>query len=233
MRQTKTLLLSECQLRFAGSDPSAGKFEGYASVFDGVDSYGDTIMKGAFADLIKNIKSGVMRMPKMFVNHASWDLPVGKWTNMEEDTKGLFMAGELTPGNSRAQDVGSSMKHGTVDGLSIGYVVGEYKIVEEGSMKRRIIEKIAELPETSIVTYPADDAARVDLSSVKSALDEIESVRDLEDFLRDAGGFSRSLAAATATRCKSLFAQRDSAVINLPSDLAAQIARNLQESRNL
>jgi len=228
------LPLNKVELKFAAGDNPAGKFTGYASVFGGVDSYGDTILKGAYADVIARIKKGDARMPKMFVNHNSWELPVGKWTSMSEDSKGLLMEGELTPGNARAQEVKAAMQHETVDGLSIGFMVGEYKIVEdEAGRKRRIIEKIAELPETSIVTYPADDAARIDLTSVKSALEGVDSIRDFEEFLRDAGGFSRALAAATATRCKSIFAQRDSDVIQLPPEVAAQIARNLKDAQTL
>jgi HK97 family phage prohead protease len=230
LRLTKTLALSECQLKFVGAD-GAATFSGYASTFDGVDSYGDTIQKGAYADVIARIKKGAARMPKMFVNHNSWELPVGKWTSISEDSRGLAMEGEFTPGNQRAAEVRAAMQHGTVDGLSIGFIVGEYKMLDEG--KRRLIEKVAELPETSIVTFPADDAARVDLASVKSALDDIESIKDLEDFLREAGGFSKSLALATASRCKRIFTRSESGVIQLPSDLASLIARNALEAKSL
>lgn len=232
MLTKKNLSLNECEIKFKGAN-GAGTFAGYASVFDGLDSYGDTIQKGAYADVISRIEKGAARMPKMFVNHNSWELPVGKWLSISEDSKGLLMEGEFTPGNARAQEVRAAMQHETVDGLSIGFMVGEYKIVEEDGTRRRIIEKVAELPETSIVTYPADDAARIDLTSVKSALEGVDSIRDFEEFLRDAGGFSKALAAAMATRCKSIFARRDSDVIQLPPDVAAQIARNLHESKSL
>ena len=75
----KTLSLSDCELKMEGD---AGVFSGYASVFGGVDSYGDTIMKGAFADTLKN--DGV---PKMFYNHNIWDgLPIGKYQIVQEDS---------------------------------------------------------------------------------------------------------------------------------------------------
>jgi HK97 family phage prohead protease len=228
----KTLLLNEVELKFAGKD--AGSFTGYASVFGGVDSYGDTILAGAYSNVIERIKAGAARMPKMFVNHNSWELPVGKWTKIEEDSKGLLMTGELTPGNQRAAEVRAAMQHGTVDGLSIGFIIGDYKISEDGDRRRRIIESVKELPETSIVTFPADDAARVDLASVKSALDLIESIKDFEDFLRDAGGFSKSAATALASRAKRIFAaQGEPAAQQLPHDLSRLIAANLQSARTL
>ena len=56
----KTLALTDVQLEM---EDEIGVFSGYASKWNGVDSYGDTILPGAFADAIK---SG---MPKMFFNH--------------------------------------------------------------------------------------------------------------------------------------------------------------------
>ena len=91
----KTLKLDEVSLKMDGE---TGKFSGYAAVFGGVDSYGDTIIKGAFQHAIAS------EMPKMFFNHA-WDMPIGKWTKAEEDSKGLFVEGELTPGLALAADV--------------------------------------------------------------------------------------------------------------------------------
>lgn len=46
---------------------------------------------------------------------------------------------------------------------------------------------------------------RIELDSVKSALDNIQSIRDLEDFLRESGGFSKGLAQAVLTRSKQLY----------------------------
>jgi len=51
------------------------------------------------------------------------ELPVGKWLTMYEDTKGLLMEGELTPGNPDAAIVKAAMQHETIDGLSIGYML--------------------------------------------------------------------------------------------------------------
>jgi hypothetical protein len=89
------------------------------------------------------------------------------------------------------------------------------------------------LVEVSIVTFPADDAARVDLSSVKSALDCITSIKEFEDFLREAAGFSKSLATATASRAKRIFAQSESDKLILPQDIQQLIADNLKNARTL
>lgn len=151
----KMLKLDDVSLKMEGE---TGKFSGYASVFGGVDSYGDTIIKGAFESTLRNGK------PKMFFNH-DWAMPIGKWLKAKEDDHGLYVEGELTPDLSLSSDVRAAMKHGTLDGLSIGGVLkaGDYQETEKG----RIIRKWSNLMEVSPVVFPADGAARIDLSSVK------------------------------------------------------------------
>jgi HK97 family phage prohead protease len=193
----KTLSLSDVQLKM---DDEIGQFSGYASKWNGVDSYGDTILKGAFSDTLA--KSA----PKMFWNHQ-WDMPIGKWIDVREDDVGLFVQGELTKGLDLAENVHAALKHGTLDGLSIGGFLksGDYTDTTKG----RLIHKWSSLMEISPVVFPADAAARIDSSSVKSDLiqqiDGIESVRDIESFLRDAGGLSKGAAVALVARAKEVF----------------------------
>ena len=229
----KQLSLNSVSLKFA--DASSGKFGGYASTFGGIDSYNDTIMAGAYKSVIEAIQSGSARMPKMFVNHKSWEVPIGKWTKMIEDEKGLYIEGELTNGNPEAAIVKAAMQHETIDGLSIGYMLkqSDIEFSEINGQTVRVIKNISDLSEVSVVTFPADDMARVDLTSVKTSLDQIESIKDFEDFLREAGGFSKSLATATASRAKRLFARSESEELQLPNELQRMIADNLKNSRTL
>lgn len=199
----KHLSLSDVTLKLSGD---AGSFEGYASVFGGVDTYGDTIVKGAFDSTLR--QNG---LPKMFFGH-DFGMPIGKWTSAKEDYKGLYVKGELTPGLALAGDVHAALKHGTLDGLSIGgYVkLGDYDTTETG----RVIRKWTKLVEVSPVVFPADSAARVDGSTVKGAdlldaIQEIESVRDLESLLRDAAGLSKGAAVALVARAREVFGVGD------------------------
>jgi len=203
----KTIPLSDVSLKVDGE---TGRFSGYASVFGGVDSYGDTIVKGAFESTLK--KNG---KPKMFFNHE-WAMPIGKWSIAKEDDHGLYVEGELTPGLALAQDVRAALTHGTLDGLSIGGYVkkGDYDETESG----RVIRRWSSLMEVSPVAFPADAAARIDLSSVKGegfaqVIEEeitgIETIRQFESFLRDAGGLSKGAAQALTARAKVLFAERE------------------------
>lgn len=221
----KTLALTDCAIKM--DDSGEGRFAGYASVFGGVDSYGDTIVRGAYEHTLK--KNG---KPKMFVQHDSWSLPVGKWTTVKEDDHGLFVEGEFTPGMARAEEVRAALKHGTVDGLSIGYLLksGDYQELDDG---KRLITRVSHLAEVSIVTWPADASARVDLASVKSAVDSIETIRDFERFLRDAGGLSKGLTEALVGRAKIVFSQGEPDVEEVEAKAIAELMQRIRsvESR--
>jgi uncharacterized protein YerC len=149
------------------------------------------------------------------------------------------MTGELTPGHPDAAVIKAAMQHETIDGLSIGYRLSEDDVEysEMNGHTVRIIKNISELAEVSIVTFPADDMARVDLSSVKFALERVESLKDVEAFLRDAAGFSRGLATATVGRIKRVLAHSadrgDPEAVELPEELQRQILANLISSQSL
>lgn len=214
----KTLELSRTEFKF--SDES-GTFKGYASVWGGVDTYQDTILKGAFLDTLKQ-----HGMPKMFYNHV-WDMPVGKYLLVDEDSKGLWIEGELTPNHSKASDVKAAMLHETLDGLSIGGALrkGDFKPGNDGG---RIIHKWSLLKEISPVVFPADGSARIESVKFSDDLGEIETIRDFEYLLRDAGGFSKGAAQALTARAKILFGAREAAPqikANEAEEIMARIQR--------
>lgn len=201
-------------------DEAAGTFQGYASVFGGVDSYGDTIVRGAFDSTLRNNGK-----PKMFFNHE-WGMPIGKWLSVKEDDHGLLVQGELTPGLNLSAEVRAAMLHQTLDGLSIGGFIkkGDYEETEGG----RVIRKWSNLVEISPVVFPADAAARVDLGSVKGealteAIQGLSSIREIEDFLRDAGSFSKGAAVALVARAKVVMATPGDPAPETPEAKALQL----------
>lgn len=187
--ETKRLALDALQLKFADTGMT---FSGYASVFGGVDSYGDTIDPKAYNKTIK----GRERPVRMRWNH--YGPIIGKWTEMRVDEKGLFVEGELTPGHSVAEDVYASLKFGAIDGMSIGYRPKKIEMLSDG---KRLLKEI-ELIEISVVEEPADLGAKI--GDVKSALDACESLKEIETLLREAGGFSRADATSMVARIKAL-----------------------------
>jgi HK97 family phage prohead protease len=204
----KTLSLSDVQLKVEGD---TGRFSGYASVFGGQHTSGDIIVKGAFDYSLRTHGK-----PKMFLEH-SWAsmfasgaaaLPIGKYVVAKEDDHGLFVEGEFTPGMTLSAEVRAAMKHGTLDGLSVGGFIkkGDYDETDNG----RVIRRWTKLLEISPVVFPDDGAARVDTLSVKGgadlleAIEEAQTIREIEQLLRDAAGLSKGAATALVARVKSL-----------------------------
>jgi len=185
----KKLDLQKLDLKFVGEGMT---FSGYASVFGQVDSYGDTIDPNAYDLTLKDR----VRPVRMRWNH--YGPVIGKWLRMTTDKTGLFVEGELTPGHSKAIDTYASLKHGAVDGLSIGYIA---KSAVENPNGTRLLKDI-ELVEISIVEEPADINATV--SSIKSAIEQAKSIREIEATLRDSAGLSRLEACAVVSRIKAV-----------------------------
>ena len=171
-----------------------GTFSGYCSVFDVEDSYGDVVKAGAYAETIKEwAEKG--KMPPVLWQHARGDV-LGVWTKLVEDEKGLYGEGQLLIKDvAKAREAHALMKHGAIDGLSIGYRVRKWSYNEEDG----VLELLdIDLKEISIVTFPANEVSLVD--NVKNTLEngDIPSLPEFEKFLRDAGGFSKSQATAIA-----------------------------------
>ena len=137
-------------------------------------------------------------MPAMLWQHDSDD-PIGVWTDMAEDAKGLRVKGQLCLDTACGKEAYALLKMGALDGLSIGYRTLD---VDPHPTKPGIINlKTLALREVSIVTFAANVRARIE--SVKHMLDAgaLPTVRDFEGLLRDAG-FSKAKAAAIAAGAK-------------------------------
>lgn len=136
-----------------------GTFSGYASVFGEVDLGRDVIEPGAFhTSLITRGAAGI----RMLYQHDP-SQPIGVWTLLKEDARGLYVEGRLSAGVQRAEEVRALMKSGALDGLSIGFQT--VKARQEGKTGiRRILE--ADLWEISVVTFPMAPSARV--SNIKN-----------------------------------------------------------------
>lgn len=190
-KDRRDLPLDLCELKFTDKakpeDPVS--FEGYASVWGRTDSYGDTVLKGAFTESLK------ARRPMMLYGHNPGRV-IGKWVDVKEDEKGLFVKGALTPGNSDAADVGANLKFGALNGQSIGGYTTDWESRDNGG---RII-KAFDLYEISVVSMPAEQEARIDTASVKQMLDECQKLSDFEAFLREAAGLSKSAATSMVAR---------------------------------
>lgn len=179
-----------------------GAVEGYGSVFGVRDNYDDVIAAGAFAASLAAHKAAGT-MPAMLWQHDSHE-PIGVWESMVEDASGLRIKGRLALDTVRGKQAHTLLKMGALNGLSIGFVSKQWAY-ERDSEVRTLTE--VDLWEVSIVTFPANQKARV--TNVKSG--DIATPKDAEKTLRDAG-FSKTDATAFVSRVMRMGeARRESA----------------------
>ena len=194
---TKTL---DCDCEWKAAD--TGTFTGYGSIFNITDKGGDIVAPGAFAETLAQQKAAG-RLPAMLWQHRQAE-PIGVYTSMEEDSVGLKVTGQLALKTARGAEAYELMKMGAISGLSIGYRVRDDSWDRVTSI--RTIKK-ADLVELSVVTLPMNDSARI--ATVK-AIEDLETLSDIERHLRDVCGFSKSEATALVSRVKSVVGRSDS-----------------------
>lgn len=138
-----------------------GTFTGYASVFGKLDHQNEIVAPAAFARSLQSWRlSG--RMPAMLWMHDPAQ-PIGLWLTLNEDAKGLAVQGKLALRTQRGLEAYELLKLQALTGLSIGYRVVSSKV--DTVRKARVLTDI-DLFEISLVTFPANEAARV--SDVKT-----------------------------------------------------------------
>lgn len=188
------------QIKATGDD---GTVEGYGSVFGERDSYDDVIAPGAFKGSLAAHKTAGT-MPAMLWQHDGAK-PIGIWTEMVEDSKGLRIKGQLALETVLGKEAHALLKLGALNGLSIGFVSKQWTYDRDTDV-RTLTE--LDLWEVSLVTFPANGKARV--TNVKAA-DDMAVPKDAERLLRDAG-FSKSDATAFVSRVMRMGeARRESA----------------------
>ena len=198
------LTKSRSPLRIKAADIAAdGTFFGYGSVFNVVDSGGDLIRPGAFSEsLSRHAENGTRA--KLLWQHYH-DKPIGSWVEMREDDHGLLCRGKLLIDDvEKAREAYALMKAGELDGLSIGYECTEWDSVRSDELSTKYgigqigsyavgqnsvrVLKTVDLWEVSVVTFPMNEAARVeavkrhaapaipDLSRIAAALDRRQAI---------------------------------------------------------
>jgi hypothetical protein len=155
-----------------------GTFTGYASVFGAIDSQNEIVAPGAFARTLKSW-SQQGRAPAMLWMHDPTQ-PIGLWASIIEDNNGLAVEGRLALRTQKGAEAYELLKMGALTGLSIGYRVVASRV--DSARKARVLTDV-DLFEISLVTFPANDAARV--NNVKSPpLDKKPRLKDARNEMR-------------------------------------------------
>lgn len=148
--------LKALDVRVKASDTEDGVISGYASVFGNVDSYGDIVVKGAFAKFLAKVAETGKVIP-VFYGHNMEDpkANIGRVIELREDERGLFFKAKLDlSGETYGRVVYEQLKDGRLDSLSFGYSVIEAASTENGYELREL-----ELYEISVVPIPANSEA--------------------------------------------------------------------------
>jgi len=144
---TQAVPLEVVELK-AGKD--GWQFSAYASTWNNVDHVGDVVVKGAFSDTLKTRQ----RRPLLW-QHDQHE-PIGIEESMREDDHGLLGTWKIID-TTRGADAYKLLKAGAIDRMSIGYMVTDAEYDDLGIRRLKTID----LLETSVVTLPANEEARV------------------------------------------------------------------------
>lgn len=162
---------------------SKREFEGHGSTFGNVDLGDDIVMRGAFRrSLAEHRKAGTL--PQMFWMHRPDQVP-GKWTEMEEDEKGLYVKGVLA-NTQLGNDMHELVQMKAVRGLSIGFRTMDQDFDDDG---HRLLKEI-DLWEVSLVSLAMNPLAKVEAAKavrLSSDGEYVPTVREFERALRDVG----------------------------------------------
>jgi HK97 family phage prohead protease len=180
---------------------TSGTFAGYGSVYGNVDQSDDIVAQGAFTKSLQDWQEKG-RMPALLWQHKSSE-PIGVYTKMVEDENGLYVEGKLALKTQQGAEAYELLQMKAISGLSIGFMTREDSYDQKSGIRTI---KSADLWEVSMVTFPCNDKARIEV--VKS-LEQINDFKSAEHYLRESCGLSRSESVAFVSRVKSLM-QRDS-----------------------
>jgi HK97 family phage prohead protease len=133
-----------------------GLFSGYASVFGKLDYQNEIVEPGAFTRTLRKWREDG-RNPAMLWMHDPTQ-PIGVWLSLAEDQNGLAVQGRLALRTQKGQEAYELLKMGALTGMSIGYRVSKSKV--DVKRKARLLLDV-DLFEISLVTFPANEAARV------------------------------------------------------------------------
>jgi HK97 family phage prohead protease len=145
--------------------------EGHASLFGVVDLARDRVERGAFAEALARRGPGEV---KLLWQHDPAQ-PVGRWTEIREDARGLFVRGRLNPGVARARELAALLAQGALDGLSIGFRTVRAR-TDPATRVRRLVA--VDLLEVSIVTFPMLPGARIARTGTASLAETIRATAE-------------------------------------------------------
>lgn len=158
-------MLKMCQAKVKAAGPDdgleEGQFTAYASVFGNVDSFGDVVMKGAFADTLANWKTSSSEIPLLWGHNMSDpDYNIGLVAEAGEDDHGLLVTGQLDMESPKAAQVYRLLKGRRVSQMSFAYDIEDAGFGEREDEPVFELRKL-KLHEVSVVPVGANQETEV------------------------------------------------------------------------
>lgn len=182
-----------------------GQFVGYASVFDNIDSYGDVVRRGAFAESLKSFGDDGAGIP-CYWGHRMDDpmLNIGATVAAVEDERGLKVTVQLDLETETGRQVHRLIKQGRVREMSFAYDVldggpGEVDGLDVYELRKLRIHEVSVVP---IGANPQTELLAVK-GETKTATgqveeDEMDEAEELETEEPDAAKVEAKAANARA-----------------------------------
>ena len=190
----------------AGTTLKAGQMLAYASVFGNVDSYGDVVVKGAFANTLAEWRQRKDRTIPLLYGHNMSDpnMNIGAVLDAEEDDRGLKILAQFDD-DAMAQKVYRLVKAGRIAELSFAFDTiksallddpdrpDAYRELQELKLYECSVVPIGANSETEVLAIKAAEVgmtavaeglkagrtlSKANESSIRSALEGIAAAKD-------------------------------------------------------
>lgn len=183
----------------AAAKANAGWVEGYAAVWDNVDSQFERMLKGCFARSIKEAVAArkVKLMARHFRDGGDAFECIGTIVEAREDDIGLWIRAEFASSDD-AQSIRAKIVEGHIKGLSVGYMAIRFEIVneeqEDGTTIQTVNHTECKLVEVTVTVRPANELAGITAAKSLSSNSPVAQVIG-----KTVAGSSAEAPAATTT----------------------------------
>lgn len=204
-------------LNFRASVNDEGIFEGYLSTYDDVDSYGTYFIPGAWDKSIERFNSGEV-IPVLWSHDRS--KPIGKFTELKSDDKGLWGRGKLTLEDPQAKIAYAHMKDGSVMGLSVGFEMDYDNVIYNRLLDALGIAE-ADLFECSVVVFPANTNAKItNFKSQNHDHGENKMEGSIAETIEKMNAAIENLRTAQTAQNDAEISKRDAEIASLKTQIA-------------
>lgn len=209
------MLLKSCPAKVkAVGESDAGVFEAIVSVFGNIDSYGDRVVKGAFAKTLEDWAASGNPIPVYWSHRMDDpDYNIGYVLEAEERDEGLWVKAQIDLDAPKSKQVHKLLKGGRVTQFSFAYDIEDYSIVKDEDTGRDVFE-LRQVKVYEVGPTPIGANQETELLSVKSAVGTVTATVE-------AAKAGRVLSAKTENVLRDARGQMAGAVEAIDSVLAA------------